>query len=88
MNLFPKQKETQTQKKKIGFLVTKADRGVEGGINQEARINTHTHTNMYKIDNQQGPIYNTGNYTEYYVITYKGKESKKYVYGLPWWLRQ
>lgn len=33
MNLFPKQKETQTQKKKIGFLVTKGDRGVEGGIN-------------------------------------------------------
>ena len=31
---------------------------------------------MYKID-KQGPTYSTGNYTQYSVITYNGKESKK-----------
>ena len=38
---------------------------------------------MYKIDNQQGPMYSTGNYIQQLVITYNGKESKKeytYIY--------
>ena len=26
------------------------------------------------MDKQQGPMYSTGNYTQYFVITYKGKE--------------
>ena len=35
---------------------------------------------IYKIDNQ---LYSTGNYTQYFVITYKGKQSEKvltYIY--------
>ena len=33
---------------------------------------------MYKIGKQQGPtVDGTGNSTQYYVITYKGKESRK-----------
>ena len=40
-------------------------------------------TNVYKVDNQQGTTNSIGNYTQYFVITYKGKESEKehiYVY--------
>ena len=34
---------------------------------------------MYKIDNHQGP--SSGNYTQYYVIIYKGKEyGKEYIF--------
>ena len=33
---------------------------------------------MYKTGKQQGPTgYGTGDSTQYYVITYKGKESEK-----------
>ena len=35
------------------------------------------HTTVYKIDNQQGILYSTGNSTQYSVITYIGKESEK-----------
>ena len=34
----------------------------------------HIHTTIYKIDNQ---LCSTGNSTQYFVITYKGKESEK-----------
>ena len=34
-------------------------------------------TTIYKIDKQQGPTYSTGNYIQYLVITYTGKESEK-----------
>lgn len=45
----------------------------------------------YYIKNrQQGPTYNTGNYTQYLLISYNGKESEEgyictyiYLYGLP-----
>ena len=31
--------------------------------------------------NNKDPLYSTGNYTQYFVITYEGKESKeKYIY--------
>ena len=36
----------------------------------------HIHTTMYEID-KQGPTVYTGNYTQYSVITYEGKESGK-----------
>ena len=39
---------------------------------------------MFRIDNQQGPTYSTGNSAQYSVITYMGKESEKewiYVYA-------
>ena len=36
----------------------------------------HIHTTIYKINNQQGPLYGTENYTQHIVIIYKGKESE------------
>ena len=38
-------------------------------------INRYTLT-ICKID-KQGPLYSTGSCTQYFVITYKGKESEK-----------
>ena len=35
------------------------------------------HTIIYKIDKQQSLLYSTGNYTQYLVIIYNGKESEK-----------
>ena len=37
----------------------------------------HIHTTICMIDNQQGPLYSTGNSTQYSVITYMRKESEK-----------
>ena len=34
------------------------------------------HSTIYKIDNKD-LLYSTGNYTQYFVIKYKGKESEK-----------
>ena len=36
-----------------------------------------THPTLYKIHNQHGPLCSTGNSTQYSVITYMRKESKK-----------
>ena len=44
-----------------------------GGINQELE----THTTIYEIDNQQGPMVQHREYIHYLVIIYKGKESEK-----------
>ena len=46
-------------------------------INWEFRINIHITINVYKLDNQQDLLYSTGNYIQYLVITYNGKESEK-----------
>ena len=37
------------------------------------------HTIIYKLVNRKGPtvLYSTKNYTQYFIITYKGKESEK-----------
>ena len=32
---------------------------------------------MYKVDNHKNLLYGTGNYTQYLITTYKGKESEK-----------
>ena len=32
---------------------------------------------MYKIDSHQGPTVKHRNYTQYFIITYKGKQSEK-----------
>ena len=46
-------------------------------INWEFPINIHITINVYKLDNQQDLLYSTGNYIQYLVITYNGKESEK-----------
>ena len=55
-------------------MVTKGERG--GGINQEFGINIYTLLYTKQITNKD-LLYSTGNYTQYLVITYKGKESEK-----------
>ena len=64
MNLLPKQKQTYTNIENK-LRVTKGERG--GGIKQEVGINIHTA--IFKTDNQQGPLYSTGNSAQYSVIT-------------------
>ena len=38
------------------------------------------HTTIYKRDKQQSPTYSTGNYIQYLIINYNGKESEKNIY--------
>ena len=62
-------------------MVTKGEMLWEG-ITQELRINTHILLYIRQITNKD-LLYSTGNSTQYFVITYMGKESekmKKYIY--------
>ena len=49
-------------------------------VNLNSNKSYLTYTTLYKISNQQGPLYNTENYTQYSVITFMRKESKKNEY--------
>ena len=72
MNLYTKQKQTHRHRKQTyGY-----QRGEVEGINQEFGINIYTLLYIKQITNKDLP-YSTGNYTQYFVITYKGKESEK-----------
>ena len=87
MNLVTKQKQKkdtnelsykteidpQTENK---LMVTKAKTWCMGRINQEFEINIYTLLYIKQINNK-GLLYSTGNYIQYFVITYKGKESEK-----------
>ena len=69
--------ETDSQTQKTN-MVTKGERG--GGINQEFGINRYTLLSTKQINNKV-LLYSTGNYIQYLVITYNGKESRKeYMY--------
>ena len=77
MNLFTKQKQTHRHRKQTyGY-----QRGKEGGggINQAFWINTYTLLYIKQITNKD-LLYSRRNYTQYLVITYKGKESEKKFY--------
>ena len=63
--------DPKTQKKKI--MVTKKRRGE---INQECGINIYTLIYIKQIINNN-LLYSTENYTHYFVIIYKEKESEK-----------
>ena len=52
-------------------MVTKGERGGEGSIRSIGLTDTHYY--IYKVDNQQGLLYSTGNYIQYLVITYNGQ---------------
>ena len=61
-------------------MVTRGERG--GGINYEFGIKRYTLLYIKQITNKD-LLYNTGNYIQYLIITYNGKESKKehiYIY--------
>ena len=78
-NVFTKQKQTHRHRKQ-----TYGYQGVTGGINWEIGIDMYT--TIYKIDNKD-LLYSTGNSTQYSVMAYMGKESKKksgYMYMHNW----
>ena len=60
-------------------MVTKGERGVDRGIYQEVGINIYTLLYIKQITNKD-LLYGTGNYTQYFVITCKSKESEKDMY--------
>ena len=72
MNLFTKQKQSHRCRKEIyGY------QGVRGGgINWEIGIDIYTLLYIKQITNKN-LLYSTGNSTQYSVMTYTGKESKK-----------
>ena len=72
MNLFTKQKQTHRLRKQIyGYQGVR-----QGGINWEIGIDIYTRLYIKQITNQN-LLYSTGNSTQYSVMTYMGKESKK-----------
>ena len=72
INLFAKQKQTHRHRKQTGLLKGKG----KERINQELKINVKTLPYIKQITNKD-LLYSTGNYTQYFVVTYKGKESEK-----------
>ena len=73
MNLFTKQEQSyRYQKQTYG-----CQSGNVGVRDKSGAQDEHTHTTMYKIDNQKDILYSTGNSTQYSMITYKKKESLK-----------
>ena len=56
-------------------MVTKGERW-GGGINEEIGIKRNTLLYIKKITNKD-LLYSTGNYIQYFVITYNGKESEQ-----------
>ena len=80
MNLFTKQKYTPGHRKQTyGY-----QRRCEGKINQEFEINIYTERLYIKQINNKNLFYSIGNATQYFIMTYIGKESNKqwiYVYA-------
>ena len=72
MKLFTKQKQIHRHKNKC--MVTKGKRGGRDKLGDQ-----QIQTTIYKIDNKV-LVYNTGNYIQYLVINYNGKESEKNIY--------
>ena len=71
MDLFKKQKYSQTQETKLRL------KGKGGGINQEFGINKLLSIYIKQINNKQGPTVQHREYIQYLVITYDGKKSEK-----------
>ena len=71
--------ETDSQTQKTNLWLPE---GKEGGeTNQEYGINRYTLPYIKQINNKD-LLYSTGNYIQYLVITYNGKESEKNIYFL------
>ena len=65
-------KETDAQTQKTNLWLPKG-KGGEGGINQEFGISRYKLLYIRQINNKV-LLYSVGNYTQYLVINYKGKE--------------
>ena len=80
MNLFTKQKQTHRHKKK------KITNGYQREWRRRGRDKLGVGINIYtllyvKQVNNKDLLYNTRNYTQFFVITYKGNEpEKEYIY--------
>ena len=74
MNLFTKQIQTQTQK--INLWLPKGKGGDKLGV-----WDLIDQASKYKTDNQQDPMYSTGNYIQYFI-----KMEKKNKLKDPWQL--
>ena len=74
INLFTKQKQTHRQRRKKNLRLPEGKGG--GGINQEFGFGRYTVLYIKQIKNKV-LLYSTGNYIQYLVITYYGKESEK-----------
>ena len=78
MNLYTKQRQIHRHRKKTCSYQKGSGGGDKLGVWDE-----QIHTTTYKIDNKQRKdlLYSTDKYTQYFTITYKGKESEKeYIY--------
>ena len=75
MNLFTKQKSTHRHRKQTYGC----QRGKGVWINQEFGIKIYTLLYIKQITNKD-LLYSTGNYIQYLVITYSGRECKKRIY--------
>ena len=71
MSLFTKQKQIHRYRKQIY-----GSQMGGGKTNQEFGIKIYTLLYMKQIANKD-LLYGTGNYTQYFVITYNGRENKK-----------
>ena len=67
--------ETDSQTQKTNLWLPKG-KGSGGGINQEYGIERYILLYVKQISNKD-LLYSTGNYIQYLVITYNGKESEK-----------
>ena len=73
--------EIDSQTQKTNLQLPKGKGGGER-INQEFGINRYTLLYIKQINNKD-LLYNTGNYIQFPIITYSGKESEKeYMYGI------
>ena len=72
MTSYMKQKQTHRYRKQTWLL--KGKKGLKE-INQEFGINIYTLLYIKYIT--ENLLYNTENYTQYFVLTYKGKEFEK-----------
>ena len=74
MSLLTKQKQSHRRRKRTyGYRVGKDAR--EKGVNWD--IVTDIYTLLYKQIVNKNVLYRTGNSTQYYVMTYMGKEFEK-----------
>ena len=53
-------------------MVTKKESGMEA----KSGVCLYKYNTIYTIDSQQDLLYSTGNYIQYFIITYKAKESE------------
>ena len=60
------------------FVVTKGD--MRGSINQGFEMNRYTLLQVKLIKKNKVLLYSTGNYIQYLIITYNGKESEEDTY--------